>query len=118
LKVLGPYAGPIACVAVALACLTTAIALACIFAEFVHYDLTMGKVGYIPALIITLFISYFISVLNFVEIVKFLTPILHILYPALIVLCILNMAYKLFRFQPILIPFCLTLLLSLAGYFL
>lgn len=94
LKVLGPYAGPIACVAVALACLTTAIALSCIFAEFVHYDLTLGKVGYVLALIITLFISYFISVLNFSEIVKYLTPILQVLYPALIVLSIVNLKHK------------------------
>lgn len=116
--VLGPYAGPVAALAVALACLTTAIALACVFAEFVHYDLSFGKAGYIPSLLFTLFISYFIAVLNFEEIVSLLAPILQILYPALIVLTILNIAYCLYKFKPVVLPVALAILLSLADYFL
>lgn len=118
LTVLGPYAGPVAAFAVSLACLTTAIALACVFAEFVHYDLSLGKVGYIPSLLITLFISYFISALNFIEIVRFLTPILQVVYPALIILTLMNLLYKLYNFKPVLLPFVIALLLSLADYFL
>lgn len=113
LNVLGPYAGIVACVAVALACLTTAIALACVFAEFVHYDLTFGKIGYIPSLLITLVLSYFISVLNFVEIVKLLAPILQTLYPALITLSLVNLFYKLYNFKPVVIPFLIVLGISM-----
>lgn len=116
MNVLGPYAGILACVAIATACLTTAIALACVFAEFLHYDITRGKIGYIPALVVTLFASYFIAVMNFNEIARFLTPVLQILYPALIALSLLNLFYKLYRFEPIVIPVTVVLFLSLAGY--
>lgn len=115
LNVLGPYAGIVACVAVALACLTTAIALACVFAEFVHYDLTFGKIGYIPSLILTLVVSYFISVLNFSEIVNLLAPILQTLYPALITLSLVNLFYKLYDFKPVVAPFVIVLAISVAA---
>lgn len=118
LNVLGPYAGIVACFAVAMACLTTAIALACVFAEFVHYDLTGGRMGYIPSLIGTLILSYCISVMNFVEIVKALSPILQVLYPALIVLSIFNLFYKIFDVKTVIIPFVIMLAISLADFFL
>ena len=46
IKLLGPMAGVATCVAVALACLTTAIALAAVFAEFLHRDISFGKLSY------------------------------------------------------------------------
>ncbi len=113
LLILGPTAGILSSIAVALACLTTAIALACVFAEFLHYDITFGKVGYIPSLIITLVISYFVSIMNFNQIVAFLAPVLEILYPALIVLAFMNILYKLFDVKMIKIPVALTLLATI-----
>ena len=113
LLILGPTAGIVASIAVALACLTTAIALACVFAEFLHYDVTLGKVGYIPSLIITLVISYFVSIMNFNEIVALLAPILEILYPALIVLAFMNILYKLYDVKMIKIPVAATLVATL-----
>lgn len=104
LLILGPTAGILSSIAVALACLTTAIALACVFAEFLHHDITFGKVGYIPSLIITLLISYFVSIMNFNQIVAFLAPILEILYPALIVLALMNILYKLYDVKAIKVP--------------
>lgn len=117
LLVLGPQAGIVACIAVALACLTTAIALACVFAEFLHYDVTFGKIGYIASLIITLVISFFVSIMNFNMIIEFLAPILQILYPALIVLSILNILYKLYDVKVVVWPVALTLFASLIHYF-
>lgn len=114
LLILGPTAGIISSIAVALACLTTAIALACVFAEFLHYDVTLGKVGYIPSLLITLVISYFVSIMNFNEIVAFLAPILEILYPALIVLAFMNILYKLWGIKMIKAPVAITLLATIA----
>lgn len=116
--VLGPYAGIVACIAVALACLTTAIALSAVFAEFVHKDITMNKLSYVWALVITLIITYFVSTLNFTGIANFVTPILKLCYPSLIVLSILNILYKLHHFKPVKIPVLITFLLSLAGHFL
>jgi len=116
IHVLGPYAGIVACIAVALACLTTAIALAAVFAEFIHYDISNKKIGYVPALIGTLIVTYFISILNFSGIANMLIPILQVSYPALILLSILNIAYKLFHFKPVKVPVIAVFVASLVGY--
>lgn len=100
-SILGQYAGLVATLCVTLATLTTAIALSAVFAQFVHNDLTFGKVPYIPALIITLMIAFFVSTLHFTGIAAFLEPILQICYPAMIVLSIANICYKLFGFKPV-----------------
>lgn len=118
IHVLGSYAGVAACIAVALACLTTAIALAAVFAEFIHNDISANKIGYIPALIGTLIVTYFISTLNFMGIAKILFPILQICYPALIALSLLNIAFKLYHFKPVKIPVLIIFTVSLIGFFL
>ena len=117
LDVLGPYGGIAASAAVALACLTTAIALAVVFAEFIERDVCQNKINYQTALISTLAVSFAISTLNFTGIAKFLQPILQVCYPALILLCVLNLAHKLYHFQPVKIPVLIVFLLSLAGHF-
>lgn len=116
MKILGPYAGIIACLAVALACLTTAIALSVVFAEFFSKEVCKDKVGYVPSLCITLVAAFFVSTLNFTGIVKFLAPILQVCYPALIVLSLLNIAYKLFRFEPVKAPVAVMFVVSLIAY--
>jgi branched-chain amino acid:cation transporter, LIVCS family len=118
LQILGPFGGTIVCIAVALACLTTAIALAAVFADFIKKDLSQNKLGYVPSLIITLLITYFISTLEFNGIVKLLAPILQICYPALILLTVLNIAYKLFHFKPVKVPVLVVFIASLIGYLL
>lgn len=115
--VLGPYASIVACVAVAFACLTTTIALASVFAEFIKEDIFFDKIGYVPALIGTLIITYFVSTLNFTGIAAFLEPILMICYPGLIVMTILNILYKLYDFKPIKLPVLIVFLISLGTYF-
>lgn len=117
IHVLGKHAALIACMAVALACLTTAIALAAVFAEFIHNDVTLGKVGYQASLIITLVITFFVSTLNFTGIAAFLAPILQIGYPALIMLSVMNILYKLFNFKPVITPVLVVFLLTIVSYF-
>jgi len=114
--ILGPYASIVACMAVSVACLTTAIALAAVFAEFVHKDVTNNKVSYPIALIATLIATFFVSTLDFNGIAAFLFPILQICYPALIVLCFLNIAFKLHHFKPVKIPVLIVFILSLIGF--
>lgn len=116
LHILGPYAGIIASVAVSLTCLTTAIALASVSAEFIHIDLSKNRIGYKMGLIVTLIITFFVSTLNFTGIKMILAPILQVCYPALIVLSILNMAYKLYRFEPVKAPVFIVFIVSLAAY--
>lgn len=118
IHILGPHAALIACIAVALACLTTAIALASVFAEFIYEDLSFQKIGYGSSLIITLVITYFVSTLDFKGIAAFLGPILQVCYPALIALTVLNIAYKLFNFKPVKIPMLIVIALTIAAFFL
>lgn len=95
MHVIGPHAAIIACMAVSLACLTTAIALTVVFAEFVQKEISLNKISYAQALIGTLFVTFFVSTLNFTGIAAFLFPILQVCYPGLIILCIVNIVYKL-----------------------
>lgn len=116
-EVLGSKAAVIACLAVALACLTTAIALSSVFAEFIVEDISLNKIGYQTALLLTLGITFFVSTLNFTGIANFLTPVLQICYPALIALTVLNICNKLFGFKPIKVPVLVVFLLTLVFYF-
>ena len=116
-KVLGPNAGIIAAIAVSMACLTTAIALAAVFAEFLHRDVFFDKINYKVCLVLTMFATFLISTLNFMGIAAILEPILIVCYPALIMLCILNLAYKLFGFEPVKGPFYGVFLFSVGLFF-
>jgi LIVCS family branched-chain amino acid:cation transporter len=116
-EVLGPHAGIFVGFTVTLACMTTAIALTTVFAEFIHKDLTNNKISYPISLIITLVLTYFISIMHFTGISQFLGPILQICYPALIVLSVLNILYKLYEFKPVKVPVMIMFAISLYGYF-
>ncbi|MCB1118455.1 MAG: branched-chain amino acid transport system II carrier protein [Chlamydiia bacterium] len=118
LNVLGPYAGLIACAAVALACLTTAIALAAVSAEFIQHDLSNERVSYATGLFITLILTFGISTLNFSGILQLLAPILQVFYPAFIVLALCNFLHKLTGFPFVKVPFFATFALTLLLRFL
>lgn len=114
-SILGPYAGVVACVAVALACLTTAIALAAVFSEYLHKVIFKNKVSYRLCLGGTLVVNYFVSTLEFTGIMKFLAPILEVCYPALILLSVLNILYKLWGFRFVKLPTVALFIFSLWG---
>lgn len=115
---LGNYGGIVACIAVAFACLTTAMALAAVSSEFLHHSVFKNRISYAYSLVITLVINYFVSTLEFTGIMEFLAPILEVCYPALILLSLLNISYKLWGVQsvklPTLIVFCISLYGNLA----
>lgn len=116
-EVLGPHAGIFVGFTVTLACMTTAIALSTVFAEFIHKDLSNNKINYPISLIITLVLTYFISIMHFTGISQFLAPILQLCYPALIVLSIVNILYKLYDFKPVKVPVLIMFAISAYGYF-
>jgi LIVCS family branched-chain amino acid:cation transporter len=95
LKFLGPYAGLAASATIALACLTTAIALAAVFAEFLQKILFRNYLSYTQALIMTLVLSFAVSLLEFTGIVTLLAPFLQIAYPALIIFTVFNIIARL-----------------------
>lgn len=108
LKIAGPYAGILVCLAISLACLTTAIALISAFTDFLQKEVFKEKVGYTPLLIGSLLVTFFVSTFEFTGISAFLWPILQICYPVLIVLTILNIAYSLTGFKMIKLPVAVT----------
>jgi LIVCS family branched-chain amino acid:cation transporter len=90
LAALGPFAAPCVCLAVVFACVTTAMVLASLFADFLRCEIAKERIGNHTALVVTLAIGFAVSTLDFVGIAKFLGPLLETVYPALIVLTISN----------------------------
>ena len=95
-RVLGPAGSIIATGAVFFACLTTAISLASVFSNYLREEWFRNKVSLPIPLALTLGMSACMATLGFSGIAKILSPILEILYPSIIVLCLLNMAHKLY----------------------
>lgn len=112
-RALGPFAAPVVSVAVALACLTTAIVLAALFADFLRKEVMKEKIGNQSSLLITLGIGFAVSTLNFSGIAAFLGPLLGVIYPSLIVFTILNIAFKLWGLKMIRMPVTVSFLLKL-----
>lgn len=108
-KLLGPWASIVSSVAVALACLTTAITLACVFADFLRNEVLKGKLTYQTSLAITLVVTTFFANLGFEGIMKLLIPILSVIYPASIVLTLCNILYKMLGLKMVKIPVFATL---------
>lgn len=112
-QAMGAWSAPIVCTFVVLACLTTGIVLATLFAEFLKHEISKNKLSDAAAMCITLAIAFVISTLDFAGIARFLTPILQALYPALIVLTAINISSKLFGVHSPRWPVVLTLAATL-----
>lgn len=109
MKSLGSIAAPCVCLAVLFACLTTAIVLTSLFAEFLRTDVSKDRLGNKSALLITLAIGFTVSTFDFAGIARFLGPVLETVYPALIALTVVNIALKFFEMRATHWPFTLTL---------
>jgi len=95
--ILGKEGGGLANITVAIACLTTAIALTAVFGMYLHRDLLGGRLAYLPALIITIAITTAMAMLGFGGIMKALAPIISMIYPFLIFYILVNMGWKLWK---------------------
>lgn len=93
LESLGAMAAPCVCLAIIFACVTTALVLTTLFADFLRKDVSQDKLGHKTTILITLAIGFGVSNLEFSGIAKFLGPLLETVYPALIALSIYNIAY-------------------------
>ena len=109
---LGPKGAFVSCLAVALTCLTTALPLVRICADYIHKDLFQNKVGDKLPLALTLLLSGVIANLGFMGTAEMLGPILQILCPALIVLSLFNITHKLYETRVPKIPVFATLAIS------
>lgn len=116
MKIAGSYGGLLVSVAIAFACLTTAIALICSFTDFIKLEVFKDKVSYEMTLIGALLATFFVSTFEFTGISAFLWPILQICYPGLIVLTILNIANRLCGLSALKLPVFLAFAFSTVMY--
>jgi LIVCS family branched-chain amino acid:cation transporter len=93
-ETLGEYAALCVGVTMLLACLTTAMALATLFSDFLKNDIFQGKMAGGVSLAVTLLIGFFVSTFEFSGIAKFLGPIVEMLYPVLILLTVANIVMR------------------------
>lgn len=113
---LGPKLAIVANIAIALACLTTVMSLAVAVVDVIHVELMNTKLGaripfsYGWMMLGTMVITVIFSTLGFTAIMGILHPIMEVCYPALIVLTVCNILYKLYGFPWVKVPFYGTLL--------
>ena len=110
---LGPVAAPIICITVLLACFTTAIVLASLYADFLRKEVSNKRISQATALIATLAIAFVTSTLEFSGISKIIGPILVVCYPALIVLAVLSILQKLWGWKHLRMPTAIAFLAKL-----
>ncbi len=118
MKIAGSSGGLLVCITIALACLTTAIALLSAFTDFIHKEVFQERVKYEAVLLGSLALTFFISTFEFSGISSFLGPILQICYPGLIVLTVLNILHRLTGLKILKLPVFLTFGYSAVQYFL
>lgn len=98
---LGGYAKYIAAITIGLACFTTAEILVRLFADFIEETVPskITQTKYFDGQIISLAISFALSLMGFKTITVFLGGILSFLYPALIAIAIGNILEKKFKIK-------------------
>ena len=109
---LGNWAAPILSITVILACLTTAIVLASLFADFLKKEIAKDRLPSWASLVVTLLIAFAISTLQFSGIMAFIAPILEFTYPALIVMTMASILHKWFGLKTIRTPIAVAVLIK------
>jgi LIVCS family branched-chain amino acid:cation transporter len=88
-QVAGEYGALLLNLVVAFACFTTAMALASVFANYLHEQIFKKKISSAMGLAITLVVTCAIASLEFNGIALFLGPIIKIVYPIVIAMGII-----------------------------
>jgi len=102
--VFGPFGSYIAGAAVFLACLTTAISLAAVFAAYLQKDIFKEKISSGRSLALTVGSAAAIGNLGFSGVIQLIGPLLEIVYPALALLCILNIVHSFYTVKSVKAP--------------
>ncbi len=103
--VLGAQASILANLTMAIACITTAIALTAVFADYLR-ELLNNRISYRYALLISICATFIMTNLGFSGVAAFIEPLVMFCYPALIVLSLANLAHILWHFpyvQPVVV---------------
>ncbi len=109
--ILGKFGGLFVCISVSFACVATALALSDVCTLYLHEEVFKKRISKIACLSIVIFITYLMTNVGFQGILTFTVPILHIVYPALIILCIFNILYKWKGVKMVKLPVLLTILI-------
>ncbi len=92
---LGYFAKPVIAIVLAVGCLATAVILSTLFTDFLSQDVTKDRLKRPYAILITMLITFVVSLLGFSKLMVILGSILDIAYPALIALAIMNVIDRL-----------------------
>ncbi len=109
---LGRYATWVVSLTIALSCLVTASTLVKLFAEFLKKDLARDKLNWQISVILTLIVTFILSLIGFKTIAGFLASILVYAYPALISLSIASILNYYYNFKWIKETFWITLIVA------
>ena len=92
---LGYFAKPVIAIVLAVGCLATAVILSTLFTDFLVQDVTKDRLKRPYAILITMSITFIVSLLGFSKLMVILGSILNVTYPALIALAIMNIIDRL-----------------------
>jgi len=116
-KILSSQGAAIIAIATIFACISTAIAIGAVLAEYVRTVIFKRHIGFPLALAMVLIASIPLSVGGFEQVSAITSgPITYIGYPLLITITICNLMYKLFDFQSIKVPVAATFIVALISY--
>ncbi|MFA6263244.1 MAG: branched-chain amino acid transport system II carrier protein [Candidatus Babeliales bacterium] len=96
--VLGSKASLLVNVTVTVACITTAIALTAVFADYLTHEVFLGRISYWHALLLTVTTTFAMANLGFAGVAHVIEPFAILCYPALIALSLANIAHVLCGF--------------------
>lgn len=117
LRILGGYGTLIVAASVFLACLSTAIALAAVIAEYAKSNIFKNNISYAQALLLTLISCIPLATAGLGSVLKLTAgPLTFIGYPMLVTLTLCNLAHKLWGFNAVRMPVLATFFVSLAAY--
>ncbi|MBI2344477.1 branched-chain amino acid transport system II carrier protein [Candidatus Dependentiae bacterium] len=108
MHVTGSYGVIILVIGVLMACISTLVALAAVFSEYLRQKLLNNKINYIQSLSITLLVTTVISNFGLSNILKFGFPVVNFGYPIIVVITLCNAGYKLFGLKMIKLPVFIT----------
>lgn len=94
LHLLGTKMAFIPIITIALACLTTSVALSLVFTTFLKESVCQERISYTLALAITVGSTFFMSLLGFEGVSHILGSAMQILYPSMILLMIVNLCIR------------------------
>lgn len=114
---IGSHASLFLAISIILSCITTAVALNGIYARYLQKLVGAGDKYFPLILFFTTSVSLFISLFDFKNISGFLTPILEITYPGLIILAIFSILTKRYRFFKIITFWSVTSVMMFVNIF-